>query len=223
MPATWDSAYLLKMFNRKAGRPTTDAITDALKYERGSEAQNRVVALMSAACPKSLYPHVAASSMPTLTLSADGKVGTFGTDANLYAKFPMGKGGIFASLDDIPSSPLVEGVDYMNEGTQIRGLNNTTLPATLYWYGIGNPADFNATDQPVLFPEASRELIVIEWVRQFAQEYLRNAALADEMAGEWDRVWPTWCLVWKTQYRHGGAISYTGMQLAIAGQSQWAT
>lgn len=217
MPAaTWDSAYLLKMFNRKAGRPVTDAITDALKYERGSEAQNTVIAKMSAVAPYALYPHAAYGSLPTLT-TTDNQIYTFGSDANLYAKFPMGKGGIYTSLNDIPNFPLVPGRDYMIEGTQIRALNNGTLPATLYWYGIGNPADFNATDQPALFPEASRKLIVIEWVREFAQEFLRNATLADEMANEWDREWPTWCLVWKTQFRSGGALNcLTGMDIAIA-------
>lgn len=204
------------MFNRKAGRPTTDAITDALKYERLSEAQNRVVAMMAAVAPNSLYPHAAYGSLPTLT-TTDNQVYTFGSDANLYAKFPMGHGGIYTSLNDIPNFPLVPGRDYMVEGTQIRATNNGTLPATLYWYGIGNPADINATDQPALFPEASRELIVIEAVRQFSQEFLRNAALTDEMATEWDRAWPTWCLVWKTQFRNGGALNcLSGMDLAIA-------
>ena len=50
--ATFDSAYLLKMFNRKAGRPTADTITDPLKYERLSEAQNNVIAMLAAVAPR---------------------------------------------------------------------------------------------------------------------------------------------------------------------------
>lgn len=227
MPSSgWESTDLLALFNTYSGRPTTDAITDAQKYARLARAQNRVIALMSAVCPNSLYPHVAYGSIPTLT-TTDNQVYTFGTDDEGYAKFPMGKGGIFQSLNDIPTSPLRPGQDYMIEGNQIRALNNGTLPATLYWYGIGQPADIDASTQPALTPEASRELIVVDAVRQFAKEYVRNMALADAMEDEWSGsngrpgLWPTWCLVWKTQFRHGGALNYTGMQLAIGGQWGW--
>src|SRR4051812_15273317 len=115
--ATWDSAYLLAYFNRLIGRTGTDSISDATKYQMLSEAQNEVVADIAAICPHVLYPTVASASLPTLTISAAGDIGTFGTDANSYAKFPMGHGNIFQSLTDIPTSPFL---DYMNEGTQIR-------------------------------------------------------------------------------------------------------
>ncbi len=107
----------------------------------------------------------------------------------------------------------------MREGTQIRIPNNNSYSGTLYWYGITNPADITAAVQPALFPEASRELIVIECVRQFAKEYTRNLPLADEMTTEWDRQWPDWCLVWRTQFRKGGALNaFSGFQLALASQ-----
>lgn len=210
--ATYDSADLLVRFNQMAGRPTADTITDAAKYLRMSRAQNSVVAMIAATAPQSLYPKVAYGSMPTLT-TTDNQVFTFGTDGAGYAKFPMGYSGIYASLNDIPDHPLIEGQDYITEGTQIRIPNNGSRTGTLYWYGISQPADINGTDQPALFPEASRELIVIEAVRQFAQEWLRNAPLADEMANEWERKWPIWSHIWKTQYRQGGAL-FTGFQLA---------
>jgi hypothetical protein len=199
-----------------AGRPATDAITVASYYARLAKAQNRVVALISAVAPNSLYPKVAYGSLPTLT-TTDNQIYTFGTDSNSYANFPMGHGGIYSSLNDIPDAPLQEGWDYMNEGTQIRATNNTTLPATLYWYGIAQPVDLDATHQPVLLPEASRELIVIEAVRRFSQEFLRNAPLVDEMNNEWERAWPIWCMVWKTQFMSGGALGvWTGRDLALA-------
>ena len=113
----------------------------------------------------------------------------------------------------------MEGRDYVSEGTQIRIPNNGTYGGTLYWYGIATPADITASVQPALLPVASRELIVIEAVRQFAQEFLRNAALADEMAIEWQRAWPIHCLAWKTQFRSGGALTaLTGRSLAVASQ-----
>ena len=220
--ATYDSADLLLRFNQMAARPTSDAITDASKYLRLARAQNRVIAQLAAVAPFALYPKVAAASIPTLT-TTDNKVFTFGNTAAGYAKFPIGHAGIFPSREAIPDYPWIEGVDYMNEGNQIRIPNNGTYSGTLYWYGIHQPVDIAAGVEPVLFPETARELIVIEAVRQFAQEGVRNAALADEMAIEWERAWPVWCLTYKTQFRGGGALSApTGFQLAAAGgASQW--
>lgn len=222
--ATYDSADCLLSFNQKAGRPVSDAITDPAKYLRISRAQNRVVALMAAVAPRSLYPKVAYGSLPTLT-TTDNQVFMFGTDGSGYARFPMGHAGIYSSLNSIPDNPWLEGRDYISEGTQIRIPNNGTYSGTLYWYGIAQPADITESDQPALFPEAARELIVIEAVRQFSQEWLRNAALTDEMGNEWERVWPMWCQVWKTQFRSGGALNVLGsMQLAmLGGANQWST
>ena len=213
--ASWDSSDCLALFNQMAGRPTADAITDAQKYAMLSKAQNRVIAMMAPVVPNSLYPKVSYGSLPTLT-TTDSQVYTFGTDAQGYAQFPMGQGGIFASLNDIPTNPLRPGADYMIEGTQIRALNNTTLPATLYWYGIGQPADMTALVQPALFPESSRDLIVIEAVRRFAQSYVRNLALKDEMELEWAKAWPLWCHTWKTAFKQGGALRLTGQSMALA-------
>lgn len=217
MPATWDSAYLLKMFNRKAARSTTDAITDPLKYERLSEAQNNIISQMMAICPKSLYPKVPYASLPTLT-TTDSQVFTFGTDSNGYPIYPLGHAGIYPSLNAIPNWPWREGQDYISEGTQIRIPNNNTYSGTLWWYGAQQPTDIDATHQPSIFPEAARVLIVIDAVRTFAQEGVRNVELEDDMQAEWERQWPRFCLLWKTAYRQGGALSFSGLQLALAGQ-----
>lgn len=226
--ATWDSAYLLGYFNRLIGRTGTDAITAVTKYQMLSEAQNEVVADVAAICPHVLYPTAPYASLPSVTLSATQQIGTFGTDANGFAKFPMGKSGVFRSLDDIPTNPLIPGMDYMLEGTQIRALNNLTLPATLYWYGISQPADINATDQPAIFPEAARELIGIRAAYNFSTEGGRNPTLAETMMARYGYPlapnpaqigrFSGWCLVWKNQFRQGGALrSYTGRDLAVAG------
>ena len=209
--AIYGSAYLLTQFNRKAGRPATDAIPDAAKYQRLSESQQRIVAMLSAVAPASLYPKVAYGSLPQFTTS-DNQVFTLPVDANGYPTFAMGHGGVYSSLNDIPDSPWMEGVDYLNEGTQLRIPNNGTYSGALYWYGVVSPAELSASVQPVLYPEASRELIVIDAVRQFAQEGVRNPPLIDEMTNEWDRAWPQWCLVWKTQFRKGGALAARGRE-----------
>lgn len=225
MAATWDADYLLQYVKRQTGRTGADSILDPAWYLRISEAQNQVVADIAAIAPHVLYPTVATASLPTLTVSAAGDIATFGNDSNSYPKFPMGKGGIFSSLTDIPTNPLIEGVDYMNEGTQIRALNGGTLPSTLYWYGISQPADIDATHQPALNPEASRELIGIRAAYNFGTEGNRNAALSETMAAKYGYPlaqapgrFAFWMLVYKTQFARGGALGATGMQLAIAGQ-----
>lgn len=217
--ALYDSVSLLGIFNRKAGRPAADSITDASKYQRLSESQNRIIAKLAGVAPQSLYPKVSYANMPQLT-TTDSQVFTFGTDANGYPISPFGKTWIGPSLSGLLDNPWVEGYDYLNEGTQIRIPDNRTYSGPLYWYGIKNPPDITATTQPSLFPEASRELIVIDAVRQFATEYDRNESLASVMASEWNDAWPSWCLAWKTNFRQGGALgAWTGRDLALA--SAW--
>lgn len=219
MAATYDSVSLLSLFNEKAGRPTTDLFTDAKKYRQLSVSQNRLIGKLSAIAPASLYPKVSNDDLPTLE-TVDGQVFTFGEDENDYPVFPMGKGGIYTSLANIPDAPWQPGVDYLDEGTQIRIPNNRTYSGTLYWYGIANPPDIDATHQPTLFPEAARELIVIDAVRQFATNYGRSPSISALMSAEWADAWPTWCLVFKTQFRSGGALRcWSGRRIATLSQS----
>lgn len=215
--ATFDSAYLLKLFNRYAGRPQSgDSMADADKYERLSEGQNRVVQDMLARVPNSLYPH--ATNLPTMTSVANGNIWTFGTDPQGFAIAPMGKARIFENPQAFPDFPWIEGLDYVNEGTQIRLTNGRTWAGTLYWYGITPPADITASVQPELFPAAFRDLIVYQAVQAYAEEGLRNSDLADRMARKYAERFPEACLAWKTQFSSGGALgSWTGLRIAEAG------
>lgn len=173
--------------------------------------------MIAGIAPNSLMPKVTYGAMPTMTTS-DNQVFTFGTDTNNYPIFPIGKTGIYRNLADIPDYPMVEGCDFLDEGNQIRIPNNRTYTGTLYWRGIQQPADIDATHQPSLIPEASRELFVIDAVRQFANEYSRNPALAQAMESEFAQAWPRWLLAWKTQFKSGGALRSTGgMHLTMAG------
>lgn len=211
----YDSVGLLAKFNRKAGRPATDMITDASKYERLTEAQNSVIAQLSGIMPSALYP----ISLLALTPASDRKTFSFGTDSLGQPITPMGKTGIFPSLGDYPDGGWIEGRDYLNEGTRIRIPNDLSYSGTLYWHGISPAPDITAASPPVLFPVSARDLIVIEAVRIFASEYARNPGLVSSMLGEWAQAWPRWCLVWKTQFQQGGGLlSYTGGDLAIMGQ-----
>jgi hypothetical protein len=218
--ALYDSASLLALFNEKAGRPASDAVTDASKYRQLSTSQNRVIAKIGIIAPKSLYPKVAYGSIPAL-VTTDGQVFTFGTDANGFPIYPMGKAGVYASLGDIPTNPWLEGRDFISEGTQIRIPNNGTYSGTLYYYAVTNPPDISASVEPSIFPEAARELIVIDAVRQFASNFARQPDLAAMMAAEWADAWPVWCLAWKTQFKSGGAlvVQFGGTTFSGSGSS----
>jgi hypothetical protein len=220
--AAYTSTYLLSLFNRLAGRPSgigaTDTITDASKYDRLTESQDALVELIAAIAPYALYPKVAYGSMPTCT-TVDTQVFTFGLDSNGDPITPLGHTGIYPSLTAIPSFPWREGIDYLNEGTQIRIPNNGTYAGTLYWRGITPPPVISAVSQPVLLPVSDRKLIVLHAAIGFASEYDRNPGLAASLQGQFDARFARWCLVLKTQFREGGALgNWSGLTLATLSQ-----
>jgi hypothetical protein len=213
--AAWDSADLLARFNRYAGRPSSDEISDATKYARLAEAQSDVIHEIAAIYPYCLYR----SAGPATLTTSDNKVYTFGNDGNSVAMGPVGHVKIFRNLADYPDCALVEGVDYLNEGTQIRIPNNRT-EGTLYWHGIPIPIDIasGGSAEPALRPAPSRVLIVIRAVWNFALEGNRDAALAEAMERKWYREFPKWMLVFKTQFSQGGALGLTGVDRAVLRQ-----
>lgn len=208
----WGSAYLLDLFNRYASRPSVDEVTDTQKYRWLAEAQTGVVADVAARCPHVLY------GPPLPLATADGgKTFTFGTDANGYPVFPMGNVRIFDSVNNVPDFPLLEGTDYLSEGTTIRVPNNRTLASTLYWRGISPPADLSATVAPSLYPEPSRNLIALEAARRFMKTQSRADLVAD-LAKDYQTELPRWLLVWRRQFSNGGALGgFTGLKAAMLG------
>lgn len=218
MAATWDSARCLAKFNELSGRPVSnDPMTDAAKYLRMSDAQNEVFQDIAPRCGKILVSKALAASTPTLTASADNRVFTFGTDISTTdAEFPIGRVRIFPSLASIPDSPWVEGVDYLNEGTQIRLPNNRQYSGTLYWRGDAALANITASVAPSLQPPPARVLIVYKAVQILCDEAGRDPALADKMERMYDKALKRWCLVWKTQFSSGsGAGIFSGLDLAM--------
>lgn len=197
----WQSADLLTRFNQLAGRPDADAIPDATKYQYLADAQQSVVAKIASIAPRVLY------NPPTAMTTADGGYTfTFGTDGNGYPLFPMGKTGIFPSLVSIPDYPWQPGIDYLDEGVQIRMPNNRQWSGPLYWYGITPPQQMSATVQPVLQPPPARILIVIEAVRTFAEEFARNPALVSTMENKWANEFGPWMTQLRRHFRGGGLL-----------------
>ena len=217
MSATWSSGWLISDFNQLTGRPDIDVITPAQKYARLTKAQNRIVMDIAGICPWILYPKVGYPNMPTLS-TTDNQVFTFGTDTNGYAIAPIGRTQIYRTLDDIPSYPMVEGCDYLDEGTQIRIPNDGHYDGTLYWRGISPPPDISDASQPVLFPPASRALISLRAAITFGLEGNSNPQLAAMLTGDYKTLWLNQLLAWRTQFELGGAMgNWTGFQLALAG------
>jgi hypothetical protein len=212
--ATWDKSYLLAMFDRLAGRPDADEISDANKYVRLAEAQHEVVQDIAAIYPYCLYR----TGGPTATTTTGGIVHTFGNDGNdENAQGPIGHVWIGRSTARYPDPDLIEGVDFINEGTQIRMVNERSESA-LYWNGIATPADISASVEPTLRPAPARILIVIKAVKNFAEEGDHNPGLAGAMDQRYSREFAKWMLVFRTQFRAGGALSLNAIDRAALAQ-----
>ncbi len=209
----WQSSDLLTRFNQTAGRPATDAITDPAKYIFLSDGQEAVITEVAGVMPKPLL------GAPTLMTSADGGYTfTFGTDGNGYALFPIAT-KIYPSLNAIPDYPWKPGIDYLDEGVQIRMPNNIAWSGSLYWRGITLPQQISASVQPVIQPPPSRTLIVTKGVQLFAEQFLRNAALADQMEIRWQRQWPKHCTMMRRHF--SGARASGSLTGSVGGPSQY--
>lgn len=148
----------------------------------------------------------------------DGQVFTFGFDTRGFPIYPLGKAEIFPTLASWPDFPWVEGYDYINEGTQIRLPNNRTWNSGLFWYGIVQPPDITSSSQPVIFPEAARELIPLRAASMFAEEGATNTTLADRLEGRYQAAWTRWCLAWRTQWQSGNQMaSFSGLRFTEGG------
>ena len=200
--AGFAAADLLDLFNRLAGRPAADAMSDTEKYRWLSDAQQAVVAEIAAIAPSALTAAPAA-----MTTTDEGATFTFGTDLNGQPLMPIGKVGIYASLSSVPDDPWSEETDYLNEGWRIRLPNNSRYAGTLYWRGVTPPPDLSATVEPTLMPPAARELIVVRAVKDFAESAEQNLDLAAAMAARWAHSFPRWLLTYRTQFRSGGGLA----------------
>lgn len=221
----YSAAYLLRLFKRLVGRPQqADAVTDGSYYERMTDAQASIVADIAGICPHVLYP-----TAPLTLSTTDSKTFTFGTDANGFAIAPIGRSKIYRSLNDVPDDPMVPGVDYIPLGaTSIQVPNNQTYTGTLYWRGVSPPGiiDGSGVNEPVLYPEGSRQLIAYRAAIAFLLEGERHPELAATYTGLYGRplgagpgLFAQWTLAWRTQFAGGGAMgSVTGLTLALSGQ-----
>jgi hypothetical protein len=211
--ASYDSADLLLQFDDLAGRPDADEITDVRKYSRLARAQQDVLIDVSPIVPTAFYR----TGGPTATTTSGGIVHTFGSDGQGHAVAPLGHVWIGRSTSRYPDEDLVEGVDFINEGTQIRMVNER-VESTLYWNGIPTPTDISASQEPALRPAPARRLIVIKAVLTFSREGNQTPMTTQEMEGYYNTEFAKWCLTWKTQFRSGGAVAISSLDRAVLSQ-----
>lgn len=203
------SAELLELFNDLTGRAPVDVITAEKKYTWLARAEKEVITEIARVKPSVLYPKVGTASMPQL-VTTDRNVFTFGDDGadpTPNPIVPFGRVQIYQSVRDIPDRPWRPGLDYLDEGSQIRLPRNRTHSGTLYYRGIVMPPALSATEQPHLLPTDASELTALRAAKNFAASgNIRNAELLRELRLRWLERFPVFCLLWKQQFSHGGAL-----------------
>ena len=199
--ATYDSADLLSRFNALAQRPPSDEVTDADKYSLLATGQMKVIEEIAIRYPDCLY------QAPTALTTSDGNVYTFGQDAQGNDVMPYGHVGIYDSLTAIPDSPWISGIDYLDEGTQIRLPNARTFGGTLYWRGIPTPEDISASSEPSLRPAPARVLIVYKAVEEFGLRGGLQPEVTTAVQALWAREFPVWMHNFKSHFRAGGVLA----------------
>lgn len=203
--SSYDSVDLLARLRLQIRRPTADeSLTDAQAYQLLTDAQQFAFEDIAVRAP---FANLNAPSL--MTSSDSGRTYVFGTDANGDAIAPLGHVQLYRTLSCVPDSPLIEGQDYLHEGTKVRVPNNRTMPAP-YWQGVSPPAAISAVSAPTLLPAASRVMLVYKAAALYASlGDLRDAGkyesmYADAMAKHLLRL--------KTQFMNQGGYAQRGSQ-----------
>lgn len=165
----WDRADLLARCKRYARRPATDAsITDAEWYRHLSDAEQEFMQELADRAPESNW-----SAPFQMTAITGNKRYTFGNDANGTPMAPM-RAEVFRSLRDIPDFPLVEGVDFLWDGSvgiRIPYDQARTFNGGAPWCRVvAPPIEITSSQGPTLQPPAAREVLVWSAVARWASE-----------------------------------------------------
>lgn len=221
----YSSRWCLQRYGRYIGRPdsstvgATDVISDEVKYQSLSEAQDEIITDLSGVYAVALYPTTSPANTPTMTSTDGGQTYVFGYDDYGNPLVPIGRVGIYRSINDIPNWPMTPGSDYIPLGSQaIQFPNNTSYAGPLYFRGVFPAPPMTKAVDPVLFPLSARALIPLRAAINFAMDVHRDMALASTLTSKYAERWVEHCLIWKTQFSSGGAVgSWTGRQLALSG------
>jgi hypothetical protein len=208
--ASLDSLDLLARLRFQLRRPTSDeSLTDAQAYQLLTDAQAELIQDVTSAGAGMLLLNT-----PTLMTTSDNKVFTFGTDADGLPIVPMGKVGIYPSLSAVPDYPLMEGLEFLNEGKQIRIPNDRTYTGPLYWRGVSEPAPISATSAPTIGVPEGRRLLVWKAAELYAT--LGDLRDATTYAAKYQTGLLKLLYRLKTEFGpHGALTGLTGLRRAM--------
>lgn len=214
-PTVWDSVDLLRRFKREAGLSDASEEDDDLDlYPILASAECEVIREIAARYPDALR---STQGPMQLTPSSDRKTFTFGTDGGGNPILPLGEVQISprrtAFVGD-QSYYWRSGLEFLDEGIQIRIPGNRTWTGELWGRWIPTPPGISASVQPVLQPAEARELIVIKAVESWAGEGNVRPDLVDRMQKKWGgphngyppAKFATWMLTYRRRFRGGGAL-----------------
>lgn len=200
-----DTADLVARCNRLARIPTNASFPVASDwYDFLTQAENEVKTELA-----SILPNVLVGA-PVLMATADGGYTyTFGTDADANLLYPIGSCAVYPSQNDIPTNPLVPGVDYLMEGERIRWLNNQqrTFSNGPYARFVAPTFTINASTEPTL-PPLARLLLVYKAVAIYAASGGQQDPTPYLMLYEQNK--PNVWAVFSTQFRGQGSVAALG-------------
>lgn len=205
--ADWDGPFMVARFLAEAGIATANELSVVNDiYPRLSTAQ-RTVLRMSA----SRYTNPFYRAPTTLTRAADGKTYTFGADPADPTRnmVPMGWVQIAPYQNAFSGDYFtgwIEGRDFISEGDRIRMPSNRAFGGTLYGRWVDTPANISASVGPSILPIDVAELTVIKAVEDWAQEGDQAPDVTARMTAKFKAKWPEYMLMWRRQYRGGGAL-----------------
>jgi hypothetical protein len=215
----WSSADLLRRCKQHARRPASDAsMTDPMWYSNLTEAQAEVYPRLFATHPELGYS--APVQMGTLD---DGYTYLFGYDAAGEDIRPSGHAEIFATLEDIPDNPLVDGEDFIAEGNLIRMLGNSPVNYSAGpWARLILAPDIpiSATYEPLLYPKPARMMFV--WLALASWAARPGSGMSpDYYQAKYETVFQNTLLDLATAYnRNTGKDSrwWSGLELYLTGR-----
>lgn len=153
------TADLLRRCKVILNRPATDeaftvSSTDDVWYDFLTMAQQEVHGQLAAIAPYAMY-----GALTQLTTADSGATFTFGTDVDSDNVFPYGHFEVYPDANSYPDCPLLEGVDFLFEGSKIRIPNGRTLTPTPYARWVTPPNVIASGTEPTLQPKYARTLI----------------------------------------------------------------
>lgn len=202
-----DAADCAVRVKNRLNRPTSEqaytrSTTDDVLYEMMTEANDHIVKRIATFIPDAMI------SAPVELVSTDsGKTYDFPDDADSNPAFLLGHFKLYENRESIPDYPLVEGVDYVIEGTKIRLPYNDTRTFTdggPWVQSVAPGGVVNASTQPTC-PVIARLAMIEETCARLAPRVGRDP---QEFADAMEREWSTVLAAVRTQgFKKGGRLT----------------